>query len=146
MLQKVYCVYWYIKILEKFESTKKPTFGQLWDNPTTKYSLDGTTKVPYNIYYVQLQQYQICNFDEVVFEPNGIQLHPVIYPEDRRKKKTISMKMAQMMLLKCCTTRKCERTERFITSKFTPPHVYTVLATMWDEYEIDVSRKFITNF
>ena len=104
------------------------------------------TKVPYNIYYVQLQQYQICNFDEVVFEPNGIQLHPVIYPEDRRKKKTISMKMAQMLLLKCCTTRKCERTERFITSKFTPPHVNTVIETMWDEYEIDVSRKFITSF
>ena len=45
------------------------------------------TTVPSGMYDVQIQLYQVCNCDEVIFEPNSIQNSPVTYPEGRRKKK-----------------------------------------------------------
>ena len=81
MLQKVYLMHWYIKIMEKFGSTNKPTFIQLEDAPKTKSALYGMTTMPFDIYNVQLHPYQVRYFDGVVFEPNGIQLHSENYPE-----------------------------------------------------------------
>ena len=92
--------------MEKFGITNKTTSVQLQDTPTTKYALYGMTKLPSDVYDFQLQPYLVFNCDGVLFEPNGIQLHPVIYPEVMRKKNTSPMITTQMLPLKWCTTRK----------------------------------------
>ena len=47
---------------------------------------------------------------------------------------------AQILPLKWCTTIKNDLRERFATTKFSKPHINTVLMEMWEEYNLYAAR------
>ena len=62
ILHKVYNIYWDIKSMDKFKSTKKTTPIQPQDAPINEYTLKNTMKVNYELHDLQLQPYQFWNF------------------------------------------------------------------------------------
>ena len=65
-----------IKSLENFCSTRNPTYKQSQYAPTTNFTLENMTTVPYGLNGFQIQPYQVWNFDGVGFDQNGDKCFP----------------------------------------------------------------------